>query len=176
MTEVKTYELTGETKVNEWGVTVKQIRALVDIPRTGVRKGDIGGWIEGDELANGLHRVSGDAWVSGDAQVFGNARVSGDARVERTTDYLVVHPIGSEQVTATLWREKNGKPHLAVGCWNGKIGGLMEEVKRRREHWNADEATKEIWVAQYRALKALGKETVKLWIAENEKKEKKQWL
>ena len=62
MTEKK-YEFTGATKVNEWGVTVQQIRALVDIPRTGVRKGDLGGWIEGADLANGLARVSGDAEV-----------------------------------------------------------------------------------------------------------------
>ena len=37
-----------------------------DIPRRGVKVGDIGGW------------VSGTAWVSGDAWVSGTAQVSGD--------------------------------------------------------------------------------------------------
>ncbi|MGG7510969.1 hypothetical protein, partial [Plantibacter sp. YIM 135249] len=73
------YEFTGETKVNLHGYTVKQIRALRDIPRTSVKKGDVGGWIESEQLANGDARVSGDAWVSGNAQVYGNARVSGNA-------------------------------------------------------------------------------------------------
>ena len=69
------YELTGTTKVNDWGVTVHQIRATEDIPRWGVSKGDLGGWVESETLRNGDARVSGDAWVSGDAQVSGNAQV-----------------------------------------------------------------------------------------------------
>jgi hypothetical protein len=39
----------------------------------------------------------------------------------------------------------------------------MAEVKRRRTDWHSDEATQELWVAQYRALKALGRVTVKRW-------------
>ena len=75
------YELTGTTRVNNWGVTVHQIRAVVDIPRRGVKKGDLGGWVESETLRNGNARVSGDAWVYGNAQVYGDARVSGNARV-----------------------------------------------------------------------------------------------
>ena len=187
------YELTGTTKVNDWGVTVHQIRATEDIPRFGVRKGVLGGWVESETLRNGNARVSGDArvsgnaWVSGDAQVFGdarvfgdaqvfgdarvsgNARVSGDARVfgdaqvYRMGHYLIVGPIGSENVTATLFRTKNGKHRLNVGCWSGTLGTLMGEVKTRRENWSADSATQERWVAQYRALKVLGKVTVAGW-------------
>ena len=74
----QSYEFTGAEKVNAWGVTVKQIRAVRDIPRHGIRRGDIGGWIETAQLANGSPRVSGNAWVSGDAWVSGNARVYGD--------------------------------------------------------------------------------------------------
>ena len=77
----QSYEFTGVEKVNDWGVTVKQIRATRDIPRHGVHKGDIGGWIESEHLTNGAARVSGDAWVFGDAQVSGAAQVSGDSRV-----------------------------------------------------------------------------------------------
>ena len=156
MTELS-FEFTGVEKVNVWGVTVKQIRATRDILRRGIRMGDVGGWIASTELPNGDARVFGDAWVFGDAQVSGNAQVSGD------TDFIVVGPIGSEGVHATLVRAKDGKHILTVGCWTGTLGTLMEEVKRRRVGWYADEATQDMRVAQYRALKALGKAMVPLW-------------
>ena len=189
------YELTGTSKVNAWGVTVHQIRATEDIPRHGVKKGDLGGWVESESLTNGDARVFGAAWVSGDArvfgaawvfgdaQVFGAARVfgaawvsgaarvsgaawvSGDARVEKSWHFLLIGPVGSENVTATLYRTKNGKHRLHVGCWEGTLGTLMTEVKRRREEWSADEAQHDLWVAQYRALVALGKATVARWEA-----------
>ena len=56
---------------------------LRDIPRHGVKKGDIGGWIEheGNLSQNGDCVVLDEAWVSGNAQVFDNAQVSGNARV-----------------------------------------------------------------------------------------------
>ena len=168
MTELS-FEFTGVEKVNVWGVTVKQIRATRDIQRRGIRMGDVGGWIASTELPNGNARVSGDAWVSGDAQVFGNAqvfgdaRVSGDAWVERDTDFIVVGPIGSEGVHATLVRAEDGKHILTVGCWTGTLGTLMEEVERRRVGWCEDEATQDMWVAQYRTLKALGEAMVPLW-------------
>ena len=74
------FELTDETHPS--APQLHRIRALVDIPRAGVRAGDLGGWVESEScLAH-----SGDAWVSGDARVSGNAWVvktaqpSGDAR------------------------------------------------------------------------------------------------
>ena len=135
----KKYEFTGLEKVNLWGYTVKQIRALVDIPGASVRTGDVGGWIESEQLTNG------------------------DARVEKLSDFMMVGPIGSERMTATLFRTKNGKHTLNVGCWTGTIGTLSAEVKRRRELWSVDDLTQEMWVSQYKALKALGKATVASW-------------
>ncbi|MGG7510920.1 polymer-forming cytoskeletal protein, partial [Plantibacter sp. YIM 135249] len=132
-------------------------------------------WVYGNARVSGNARVYGNAWVSGNAQVYGNARVSGDARVygnarvsgnaqvERRNHFLIVGPIGSENVTATLYRTKNGKHELVVGCWTGTLGTLSAEVKRRRQDWRADEATQERWVLQYKALRALGKATVSGW-------------
>ena len=234
------FEFTGVEKVNAWGVTVRQIRAIRDIPRAGVTAGDIGGWIESAELTNGTARVSGDAWVFGDAQVFGNAWVygnawvsgnarvsgdarvygdarvsgnawvygdawvygnawvsgdarvsgdawvsgdaqvsgnarvsgdarvygdawvSGDARVELTRDYIAVGPIGSEGVTATLVRTKDG--HLLnVGCWTGTLETLPDEVAKRRKSWGGATADHDVWQAQYDALTALGRATAQRW-------------
>ena len=99
------FELTSETKIV--GVrTLHRIRALRDIPRWGVKSGDLGGWLEsernlaqsggawvsGDAWVYGGARVSGDAWVSGDARVSGDAQVYGDALV-----------YGDAQVSGNAW-------------------------------------------------------------------------
>ena len=72
----KKYELTDETK-EIGGITLHRIRALRNIPRYGVRSGDLGGWIEAESNLS----QDGDAWVGGDAKVYGEALVYGDARV-----------------------------------------------------------------------------------------------
>ena len=71
----KKYEFTGETKVNDDGVTLHRIRALRDFGN--VKKGDLGGWIEKEE--NLSHE--GSCWVYDDAEVYGSARVYENARV-----------------------------------------------------------------------------------------------
>ena len=70
------YELTDETK-NVGNIVLHRIRALRDIPKFGLKAGDLGGWIESESNLS----QDGDAWVSGDAKVSGNAWVSGNARV-----------------------------------------------------------------------------------------------
>ena len=164
------FELT-DTTIAHRGMTLYRIRATEDIPRHGVRKGDLGGYVSSTHLPSGSARVFGDAWVFGDAQVSGdawvsgNARVSGNAEILQTWHYLVVGPIGSEGVYATLCRTKGGGHRLSVGCWeDGSLGALMAEVKRRRRDlWTADEATQELWIQQYRALRKLGRAVVARW-------------
>lgn len=144
------FEFTRVEKVNAWGVTVRQIRAIRDIPRAGVKAGDVGGWIESAELTNG------------DARVFGDARVSGNAQVEEKWDYIAVGPIGSENVTATLVRAKDG--HLLnVGCWTGTLETLPDEVAKRRKSWGGSTADHDVWQAQYDALVLLGRATAQRW-------------
>ena len=77
------YDLTNETKTLEGGTVLHRIRALRDIPRFGVKAGELGGFVKGENnlSQDGDAWVSGDATVSGDAQVFGDARVYGDAWV-----------------------------------------------------------------------------------------------
>jgi hypothetical protein len=71
------YELTENTKITPEGVTLHQIRALRDIPRYYVEKGEYGGWVSGPY---NLSQV-GDCWITEHAHVWDNARVSGDAHV-----------------------------------------------------------------------------------------------
>jgi carbonic anhydrase/acetyltransferase-like protein (isoleucine patch superfamily) len=91
---MKKYELTNETR-NHYGTTLYRIRALRDIPRYGVKEGDMGGflekesnlsqeggaWVYDNARVSGDARVYDNAWVSGNARVSGNALVSGYARV-----------------------------------------------------------------------------------------------
>lgn len=69
------YEITDT--VHQDNPNLKRIRALRDIPRHGIKKGDLGGYIESE------HNLShdGDCWISGSAVVYGNAEVYGKAWV-----------------------------------------------------------------------------------------------
>ena len=67
---MKKYELTNETKTLAGGTVLHRIRALRDIPRFGVKAGELGGFVEEE---NNLSQ-DGDAWVSGNTKVYGNAK------------------------------------------------------------------------------------------------------
>ena len=181
------YEFTGET-IRVGDATLHRIRAVTDLPRHGVRAGDVGGWIAGTANLSGGARVFGDAWVYGDAEVFGGAQVSGrawvfgdaqvfggaevsgaarvfgDAEVCVSQDVLTVGPIGSESVTATLFRTANSH-RLHVGCWDGQVDDLAAEVERRSAAWDADPATAARWVAEYTALETLCRARMAGWAA-----------
>ena len=89
------YELTGETRNYEYVRTLHRIRALRDIPRHGVKAGDLGGWvapgstlsqsgdawIDSDAWIGGNARISGNAWIGGNARISGNVQISGNARI-----------------------------------------------------------------------------------------------
>lgn len=72
---MKHFKLREDLSIEVEGRTLYRIEALTDIPSKGVKKGDIGGWIE--KLDN-LHDT---AWVYDDATVYKNARVYGNAEV-----------------------------------------------------------------------------------------------
>ena len=75
----KKYKLTDE--VNERGL--HRIVALRDIPRHGVKVGDLGGFVGSEKnlSQDGDAWVQDNAWVRGSAQVFGNACVFENADV-----------------------------------------------------------------------------------------------
>lgn len=75
---MKKYELTEQTKeVFASRIVLRRIRALQDIPRHGVKAGDLGGWVESESNLS----QEGDCWVGGDACAYGDSLVFGDARV-----------------------------------------------------------------------------------------------
>ena len=115
------YELTGDP--NDAGL--RRIRALQDIPRHGVRAGDVGGWVQGERNLD----QAGDAWVSGDAQVSGNAWVSGDARVSKPQHCLTVGPLGSRAATLTVCRDSTLGISYATGCFFGSREAFLAAVE-----------------------------------------------
>lgn len=245
------YELT-ENFVDTVNGRLYQIRATKNIPARGVKKGDLGGYLQTAYLENGDARVAGNAWVSdnaqvygngrvfddalvagnakvygngrvfdeahvsgnadifgggsvygyarvfgdaaiygngrvfgevevygnaqvydnalvsggqvyGDAQVDGNAWINGNAQVYEHSHHIVVGPIGPRNVYATIFRTENGQHIINSVHLMGTIETLMAQVKHRLPEWSDDKSIQKVWVAQYRALKALGKVTVARW-------------
>ncbi|RVW09101.1 hypothetical protein EGT67_13185 [Prescottella agglutinans] len=117
----KHFELTDEAR-NYLGRNLHRICATRDMPRYGVRRGDIGGWVEHER------NLSGDARVSGHAEVYGRATIT-----ERQD--ILVHPIGSQPAAATLTRTADGH-NISVGCWRGgTVDTLPAQVDRRSQTW-----------------------------------------
>lgn len=143
------FKLTTETKT-VFGRTLYRIEAVVDLPRHGVKAGDKGGFVEKEANLFDTARVSGAA------------RVFGDAKVAEREHLLVVHPIGSERVAATLYRTLTGHT-LAVGCWSGTVDDLAAEVERRSGNWSSTDADHERWKAEYGALEAMCRARIAGW-------------
>ena len=139
----KKYELIDETK-GIGGITLHRIRALRNIPRYGVRSGDLGGWIEaesnlsqdgdawvgGEAWVYGNALVCGDAVVCGDARVCGNALVCGDAEVKSVRDYAVFKNGWSSGRWFTYTRSNR---MWKVGCFHGTGEELIAKAYKDSE-------------------------------------------
>ena len=82
---MKKYELTNEIiTIDDDTCVLYRIRALRDIPRYGVKAGDLGGWVQSEN--NLTHYcdcwVAGNAIIKNGALINGNALVDGDAIVQ----------------------------------------------------------------------------------------------
>lgn len=71
--ESEYYDFTGKRKAVKGGTTVWQIVATKNLPRLGVKKGDIGGYIQNTD------NLTGGAWAKGNAVIMGNANLDGGA-------------------------------------------------------------------------------------------------
>jgi len=67
---------------------------------------------------------------------------------------MTVGPIGSEDMYATLYRNKHSKtPQVTVGCWTGDLHELPTEVDRRiNQSEDFDPEEMNLWTAQYNAF------------------------
>ena len=183
--ENKYWEFTEE-EMHHFGHRLRRIRALINLPERRVKKGDIGGWVSDSAEISGLAwvydearvagsaevfdlawvcdgaRVCGEARVYGSAWVAGLAEVSGEARVKVKSHVMTLTSIGSKDSTVNLVRTEKGH-YLQVGCWEGTVQTLMEEVYKGSEKWVCDAATKQQWIKEYQALEMLAMERVAAW-------------
>lgn len=81
---IKKYEIIRSDRILYMGIPVYRIRALRDIPRYGIKAGDLGGYIESENNLSNL----GDCWIGNSAIVCKNAIVCDDAIV---SDYAEVY-------------------------------------------------------------------------------------
>ena len=102
--EKKHFELTAETKVNVFGITLFRIKATVKTKYADI--GDIGGWVESPE------NLSGNAWVSGNA------------------DYCCFQSFGSVGRTTTVFRDKSGNIRIKCGCFDGDLEAFSKKVEQ----------------------------------------------
>ena len=127
----KKYELT-DIKIEVFGKTLFRIKALRDIKRFGVEKGDLGGYIEkeenlsqyGDAWVYGNARVYDDAEVYGNARVFGNTWVYGDARVFGNAEVF-----GDTEMFGDVWVYGDARVcGNADVIWLNSIGSRYETI------------------------------------------------
>lgn len=120
------YKLTNESMINAAGKKLFRIKALVDIEEYGVKKGDLGGWIEKEDNLS----QSGNAWIFGEAKVYDDA------------DYAVIKGFGTVYRPTTFFRCRDGEARVTCGCFYGTIDEFREQVKRTREGKVANEYLK----------------------------------
>ena len=115
------YKIVGKSIVYNDGsrvATLYRIKALRDIPRHGVKAGDLGGWIAGDW--NLSH--DGDCWVKDKAIVEGDALVTGDAIVKRNA-WVAQNAIISDSATVGGKTTVSGYVRIFE---NATVEGLIE--------------------------------------------------
>lgn len=83
----KKYELTEEFLHSSNGTRMFRIKALVNIPYHGVKRGELGGFIES---VNNLSQ-QGNAWVMPNCHVFGDSEISGDVIVKNGAEIQDSH-------------------------------------------------------------------------------------
>ena len=79
-----------------------------------------GGWVADTA------RVEDSAYIGPSAQVTGDARVTGDAKLAKSSDYLLIGPIGSRADFMTWTRSDNC---IATGCFRGTVKEFLLAVR-----------------------------------------------
>lgn len=103
-----------------WGAdrTLRRVQALVDIPRHGVKAGDIGGYVESERSLSHY----GDAWVGGNARVFKDARVKDNALVTDETQLKQKAKVLENAVV----RDMSILSQWSVAAGNAKVAGASQ--------------------------------------------------
>lgn len=96
-----------------------RIKALVDIPRYGVKKGDLGGYVL--DAHNLSH--SGDCWIGGEAQVLESVFISGNAYVG---DNAIIDGQGNLKIS--IFDNVKITGNARISCWSPDNKSNEEKV------------------------------------------------
>ena len=122
------YELLLDESIEVLGQKLFRVRAKASFSY--IHEGETGGYVASEKNLS----QEGNAWVFENATVFGNARVFGDARVgghikvEKSSDILVIGPVGSRDDFLTVAVSDEG---VRVGCFTGSFDELEAAAKER---------------------------------------------
>lgn len=129
-----------------------------DIPEIGVKKGDLGGYVEKEE--NLSH--SGTSWIRDNAVVCDNTRVWGNAVISETNHVLTIGNVASKNLDATLYRT-NGGYHLKIGCWDGSTEQLRTLADSNKWPSGCDKKTRALYRPQLHAIANLCEAHIQTW-------------
>lgn len=118
--------------------------------------------ISGSARLSGYAQMCGNAKVDGDTLVSGRVHLSDGAELRRMQDLLVVGPLGSANTDLVLYRTTSGHT-VRVGCWQGQIDELVDEVDRRARYWIRTKATKQAWRTEYAMIAELCRVRATTW-------------
>ena len=97
----------------------------------------------GNSHVYGNAKVFGNAYVYGDVSICGNARVCNEAlirsnaNISKTSDYMVIGPIGSRNDYTTFYKTDNNTIYVKCGCFNASIDEFetrVQEVHGNNKH------------------------------------------
>ena len=78
--------------------------------------------------------VNSTARIHRTAYVRSGAVIGSGAVIHKTTDHLVVGPIGSRSAILTLQRDDNLGVRIGTGCWSGSVDQFMARLKPIPDH------------------------------------------
>ena len=96
--------------------TVYRIQAITNFGR--VKSGDLGGWVQSEKNLS----QDGLCWVTG------NTRIDGNAHVKKTSDVLVVGPLGSRNSHTTFYKGRDDQIYVHCGCFLDTIDKFTDKV------------------------------------------------
>ncbi|MDY3987118.1 MAG: hypothetical protein SOY75_04140, partial [Peptoniphilaceae bacterium] len=87
--------------------------------------------VYGNAFVGGHARVGDHARISGGAYVRGNANIVQNGDIRRSTDSLVIGPIGSRDDDTTFYRTANNSIQVSCGCFTGSIDEFLAAAKKK---------------------------------------------
>lgn len=88
-------------------------------------------FVYGNAFVGDGAQVYDNAQISGRAHVRGNANIVQNGDIRRSTDSLVIGPIGSRDDDTTFYRTADNSIQVSCGCFTGSIDEFLAAAKKK---------------------------------------------